>query len=297
MRVTQNMISNNLLRNISRSYQELDKYMNQLSTGKKITKPSDDPVIAMKGMGYRSEVKQVQQFQRNLNEVYNWFDNTDAALDKATLALQRVRELTVQASNGTNDDTELESIAKEIRQIGEHLKEIANTKINDKYIFNGTNTNESPFDDSGNFVPNTESVKIEVSKGTLLKVNVDPKEVFGVTDDNQDYVDVFTTIEKLTEVLENGNSDEIDAYLGKLDQHITQVLNARADLGARMNRVELIENRLDQQEVIATQMMSNNEDVDYTEAITKLITQESLHRAALSAGARIIQPTLLDFLR
>jgi len=64
-----------------------------------------------------------------------------------------------------------------------------------------------------------------------------------------------------------------------------------------MNRVELIENRLDQQEVIATQMMSNNEDVDYTEAITKLITQESLHRAALSAGARIIQPTLLDFLR
>lgn len=297
MRVTQNMISNNLLRNISRSYQELDKYMNQLSTGKKITKPSDDPVIAMKGMGYRSEVKQVQQFQRNLNEVYNWFDNTDAALDKATLALQRVRELTVQASNGTNDDTELESIAKEIRQIGEHLKEIANTKINDKYIFNGTNTNESPFDDSGTFVPNTESVKIEVSKGTLLKVNVDPKEVFGVTDDNQDYVDVFTTIEKLTEVLENGNSDEIDAYLGKLDQHITQVLNARADLGARMNRVELIENRLDQQEVIATQMMSNNEDVDYTEAITKLITQESLHRAALSAGARIIQPTLLDFLR
>ena len=297
MRVTQNMISNNLLRNISRSYQELDKYMNQLSTGKKITKPSDDPVIAMKGMGYRSEVKQVQQFQRNLNEVYNWFDNTDAALDKATLALQRVRELTVQASNGTNDDTELESIAKEIRQIGEHLKEIANTKINDKYIFNGTNTNESPFDDSGTFVPNTESVKIEVSKGTLLKVNVDPKEVFGVTDDNQDYVDVFTTIEKLTEALENGESDEIGAYIGDLDQHINQVLNARADLGARMNRVELIENRLDQQEVIATQMMSNNEDVDYTEAITKLITQESLHRAALSAGARIIQPTLLDFLR
>ena len=82
-----------------------------------------------------------------------------------------------------------------------------------------------------------------------------------------------------------------------MDIGINNIVNARAELGARMNRLELVENRLSEQEVIATQTMSQNEDIDYAKAITELITQESLHRAALSAGARIIQPSLVDFLR
>src|SRR5690606_29562112 len=124
----------------SNSYGKMDTYMNQLSTGKKITKPSDDPVVAIKGMGYRTEVLKIEQFKRKTNEMHNWFDNSDAALDKATQALQRVRELAVQASNDTYDDHERESIAQEVEQLKEHVIELANTKVNDKYIFNGVHT-------------------------------------------------------------------------------------------------------------------------------------------------------------
>lgn len=308
MRVTQTMLSNNMLRNLMKSQAQMDKYFTQIYTGKKISRPSQDPVIAMKGMFYRTQVAEVEQYRRNLGEVHNWMENTDAALDKATQVMHRLSELAVQASNDTNGEQERESIKKEVLQLKEHLIEIVNTNVNGKYIFNGNKTNEKPInvlvnndgdliDEDGNLIsagefpvltnPNSGSVMIEVSKGTELQVNLDASELF-----NKDFFEVINTF---ISNLENGT--DIDQSIGQLNEKMAEIVDARAELGARMNRVELIETRLAEQEVIAKRIMSDNEDVHFEEAITNLITQESLHRAALSAGARIIQPTLVDFLR
>ncbi|WP_138419479.1 flagellar hook-associated protein FlgL [Aquibacillus sediminis] len=301
MRVTQGMLSNNMLRNVSNSYSNLGKYMDQLSTGKKINKPSDDPVVAMKGMNYRSQVSDIEQFQRNIGEVHNWMDNSDSALDKSTQALQRLRELATQAANGTYEEGQRENIAEEVDQLKEHLVEIANTKVNNKYIFNGTATTgtdgEPPvsIDDDGTIdqlSTNTNTVKIEVADGTNLPVNVNPEEVFG--DENSN---VFKDVEAFSQALKDDDQAGLEDALNNLDNRIDDVVSVRADLGARMNRVELIENRIKDQEVTATRMMSDNEDADMEEVIMNLTTQESVHRAALSAGSRIIQPTLMDFLR
>ncbi|WP_068673080.1 flagellar hook-associated protein FlgL [Oceanobacillus sp. Castelsardo] len=288
MRVTQGMISNSLLHNLSNSNSKMEKYMNQLSTGKKITRPSDDPVVAMKGMGYRSEVLQVKQYQRNTNELHNWYDNSDAALDKATQAMQRVRELAVQASNGTYDEDERKSIAQEVAQLKEHIIEIANTQVNDKYIFNGSHTDAPLVKENGADFDTYVPVEIEVSKGTTLTASVNGQDVFE---------GLVNTLDTFVNQLNSDDTNGINNSIGEISTGIDKIINARADLGARMNRLELVENRLNEQETIATKTMSNNEDVDYAKTITELITQESIHRAALSAGARIIQPTLLDFLR
>ena len=283
-----------MLKNLSRSYSNLDKYSDQLSTGKKVNRPSDDPVVAMKGMNYRSQLTEVEQFQRNLGEVYNWMDNSDSALDKATQALQRLRELAVQASNGTYEENQRESIAKEVDQLKEHLIDIANTKVNNKYIFNGTDTKNAPVSvDSVTGVVtaagSTSEVLIEVSSGTKLQANINPQNVFADQ--------LFADITKFSDALKSNNDSELQTALGNVDTHIDNVVNERADLGARMNRLELVENRLAEQEIIATRTMSDNEDIDMEKVIMNLTTQESIHRAALSAGSRIIQPTLLDFLR
>ncbi|WP_099159877.1 flagellar hook-associated protein FlgL [Virgibacillus ndiopensis] len=296
MRITQGMLSNNMLRNLSNSYSSLDTLMNQLSTGKKINRPSDDPVIAMKGMNYRSQVVEVEQYLRNTNEVHNWMDNSDAALDKGTQALQKLRELAVQASSDTYDEEERKNIMEEATQLKEHLIDIANTKVNGKYIFNGTNTNKAPFDENGNNVSTTTNpVVIEVAKGTKLQANVDPSSVFSGDPDTAG--DLFADIDSFINALNSNDQDGIEQSIETLDGNINNVINARADLGARMNRLDLVENRLSQQEIIAKKTMSENEDIDYEKVITELITQESIHRAALSAGSKIIQPTLLDFLR
>ncbi|RCW74727.1 flagellar hook-associated protein FlgL [Saliterribacillus persicus] len=304
MRVTQGMLTNNMLRNLSNSYGSLGKYMEQLSTGKKINRPSDDPVIAMKGMNYRTQVKNVEQYQRNIGEVHNWMDNTDSALDKVQKGLSRLRDLAVQGSNGTYEDGQRGSIASEVDQLKQHLVEIANTKVNNKYIFNGTGTtgtidgagDEQPpvtLDADGNVVTvptNNGAVNIEVSNGSKIQANIDPTNLFSE--------DLFKDMEDFAAALRNGaDTDALGAFIGTIDGHIDNNVNERADLGARQNRIELIENRVLEQEVTAKNMMSNNEDADMEKVIMNLTSQESVHRAALSSGSRVIQPTLLDFLR
>ncbi|MFD1173697.1 flagellar hook-associated protein FlgL [Oceanobacillus picturae] len=290
MRITQGMLSNNMLRNLTSSYSKMDTLMDQVSTGKKINRPSDDPVIAMKGMGYRTELKQIEQYKRNTSEVHNWMDNTDSALDKATQTMQKLRELAVQASNDTYDASERENIMNEVTQLKEHMMDIANTSVNGKYIFNGTDTETPPVNENGEFDPSSTSpVLIDVAGGTKLQANVNPEDVFGN--------DLFANIDSFIADLESNDQEAIEGNISSLQGGIDNIINARADLGARMNRLELVENRLSEQEIVATQTMAENEDVDYEKAITELITQESLHRAALSAGSKIIQPSLIDFLR
>ncbi|GGF31279.1 flagellar hook-associated protein 3 [Halobacillus andaensis] len=291
MRVTQGMLSNNMLRNLSNSYGEMGKFQEQLSTGKKISKPSQDPVVAMKGMNYRSQVGQVEQFQRNIGEVHNWMDNSDSALDEGTQAIQRIRELNVQASNGTYSDNERADVAKEVRQLKEHLGEIANTEVNGKYIFNGENTTEKPVNmDDFTINSNDSPVELEVSSGVKLQANVTPSAVFNE--------DLFSDIEKFASDLENGaGEDELGSSLSQFDDHVNSFVGERADLGARMNRVELIEDRLGSQEESAKRMMSDNEDAEIEKVITDLKTQESVHRAAMGVGARVMQPSLMDFLK
>ena len=111
MRVTQSMLSNNMLRNLSGSYNKMAKLQEQINSGKKITRPSQDPVVAIKGIGYRTDLNKVEQYQRNLGEVNNWLDSSDDALDKVGIALHRVQELVTQASTDTltpDDRTKIE---------------------------------------------------------------------------------------------------------------------------------------------------------------------------------------------
>ena len=82
MRVTQSMLTNNMLSSLSNSYEKMGKLQDQISSQKKINRPSDDPVVAMKGISYRRNVQEVEQYKRNYSEAYNWIDNSDASLDQ-----------------------------------------------------------------------------------------------------------------------------------------------------------------------------------------------------------------------
>jgi len=300
MRVTQSMLQNNMLNNLFKSQSNMDKYLKQITTGKKINRPSDDPVIAMKGISYRTEVTESEQYTRNATEVWIWFDHSDDVLGKSTKAMQRMEELANQAANGTNTQDELNSIKKEIEQLKEQMIEMANTQVNGKYIFNGTDTDkplikrekndngevELEFNDGDG---REEAVKIEVSKGINMEVNMSPEGVFD--QELFDHIDGFIT------ALENGDDGALNDSLANLQDSSSNIIQSRAELGARMNRLELIEDRLENQVIIAKDTMAKNEGVEFEEAVTNLLTQEVIHRAALSAGSKIIQPSLVDFLR
>ncbi|SHP78797.1 Hook-filament junction protein [Mycobacteroides abscessus subsp. abscessus] len=293
MRVTQGMLASNSLRNLSNSYTQIGKYQDQLATGKKITKPSDDPVVAMKGMYYRSNLSEVEQYKRNLSESYLWMENSEAGVEHVNEALQRVRELTIQGANGTLSESDKEAVAREIEQIKKDIVTVANTQVAGRYIFNGTNTSQPPVTDDGTSAPQTNlnmnDYMVEVSRGVSLKANINPENVFSQK--------LFDTLQGIQESLDGTSSGDLNSLLGDLDNQMDKLSAERSELGARYNRLEMVESRISTQEVIATRVLSDNEDADLERVIVDLTTQESIHRAALSVGARIIQPTLMDFLR
>jgi flagellar hook-associated protein 3 FlgL len=289
MRVTQSMLSSNFLKNLTNNYEKMGKLQDQIASQKKISRPSDDPVVAMKGMAYRTNLQEVDQYKRNFTEAHNWIDNSDSALDEATQAMQRIRELTVEASNGTLEDSQRKSIADEVSQLQDHLSEIANTKVGNKYIFNGTDTSSKPVNLANNqFSTNTSPVKIELSKGTYIQVNAGSS-IFGSQ--------LFSNLQNLVNDLNSNNPSNIGKYIDTIDSDTSKIINERATIGARSNRIDLMEDRVNQQEVTATKMMSTNEDADLDKVITDFTSQQSAYRAALGIGANIIQPTLLDFLK
>lgn len=295
MRVTQSMLTNNTLRNLSNNYSKMSNYMDQLSSGKKISRPSDNPTIAVKAMGYQSQLMEMEQYNRNINEAHHWLDNTDAALDESTKVLQRMRELAVWASNDTLNEQERKDISVEAKALKEQLVTIGNTKVNGKYIFNGLDPSEEPIIKNGDeiisYPTDTKAVMFDVSAGVSLKVNVDSSDIFGK--------DAFDRIQGFIDELEASPIDQtkIAASISNIDENINDVLSVRAELGARMNRLDLIENRLSSQELLTTDMKAKNENIDYEEIITKFMSQENVHRAALASSSKLIQQTLIDFLR
>ncbi|MEK4228425.1 flagellar hook-associated protein FlgL [Solibacillus sp. FSL H8-0538] len=300
MRVTQSMLSSNMLRNLNSSYGKMSKLQDQINSGKKITRPSDDPVITIKGMGYRTDLGKVEQFIRNTNEANAWMDTTDDALAQVGDRLKRVQELVVQAANGTNTAEDRDKIKSEMEQIQLHMRDVANTKISDKYIFSGTNT-QKPLYKSGDSMINPEitaptgEVRMEVFDGIQLTVNSPGKTLFSqINSVLDDVLGALTSNDgsKLSSLLGDGSS-----ISKSLSSAHNSALELQADIGAKQNRLEIMENRLSMHEINVTKQMSNNEDVDYAEAITQMTTHESIHQAALSVGAKIIQQTLVDFMR
>ena len=292
MRVTQSMIASHSLRNISQSYGRISASLEQMSSGKKISKPSDDPVIAQRGMYYRANLNEITQYNRNLSEAFLWMDNSEAAMEQANSNLQRIRELVVQASSDTNTVEDRLAIAKEIDQLKADLVEVANTKVSERYMFNGTNVTEPPvaIDDAGNVTVNAADTAylVEVSRGSQLNVNANLNALLGQG--------LFDTISEISAEL-TGDDTDLDALLADLDGHMSAFSAERSDLGARYNRLELLESRIQYQEDLAAKALSDNEDIDLEKIITDYSNQKAVHEAALTVGSNLIQRSLVDFLR
>jgi flagellar hook-associated protein 3 FlgL len=294
MRVTQNMLNNNMLRNLHNSMGNMNKLQEQLSSGKKISKPSDDPVIAARAVYYRSAVIENEQYVSNLNQARSWLEMSDKSLEEGNNVLQRVRELLIYSGDPALGPDSLKAMATEIAQLKDHLGTVANQTINGRYIFAGTDTLTPPYDKAtGDFTnTNSEQISLEVSQQIFLPINPNGQAVFNYPDPANN---VFKLLDKIITDLSNGQP--VTQYLDDMTSQIDNMVRERAALGARQNRVDLIEDRLLTEGVTITELMSENEDADIAKVITDLKTQENVHRAALGAGARIIQPSLLDFLR
>lgn len=303
MRITNNMLVNNMLRNIGRNQLRMDRYQNMLATGKKILVPSDDPIVATRALKLRTNVAEIRQFKTNVTDGVSWLQVTENALSDVGDTLQRMRELAVQASNGTNNPEETQKIGEEVKQLRGQIINLANSTYAGRNVFSGFKTNQKLIDpETGEFnidVDNAERIIYEIGIGDNINVNVAGGDVFnnGASATGGNVGKMLQDIDDFIAALDVGDFDAISIAITELDDNKGNLLRVRAGVGARINRLELTANRLDNDDWNFTKLMSENEDVDMAEAIMHLKNEENVYMASLSAGARIIQPTLVDFLR
>lgn len=292
MRITQQMLSSNMVTQMNRNLTNLEKANQQVSTGTRINKPSDDPMGTEKSLKLSSQLADNEQYERNTDYAMSWMEMTEQSLSSISNLMQRASELGVQASNGTNSPQELETMAKEFKQLREELKGLANTKLDGKYIFNGQKTDQPVgIDQDGNVSFDNQSINQRISPFSDVKINVDAGEVF----DGQ--VNLFKVLDEFSTALSSGDKKGMNTVLGKIEDGAEQVLTSWTGMGARQSRVESMNQRLKDENLAVQSFLSKNEDVDLAEAIMKLKTEESVYQASLAASAKIIQPSLLDFLR
>lgn len=295
-RITQGMLNTQLMRNLNANLGRLETTQNQLATGRRINRPSDDPVGISYAMRYRSEISANDQYIENVDSAISWLEITDSSLDQAGNVMQRVRELTVQAANGTNPQAALDAIESEVNQLYEQLVNIGNSEFNGKHIFNGQMTDIPPYTPAtaGSIATDTGKIKFEIGVGVRIDANVSGDTIFGSqgTTDN-----AFQIMNDLKVALKAGDFQGISNTLGHMDSRINKFLEVRADVGAKMNRVQLSHGRLEDININLQSLQSKVEDADMAELITTLKTDENVYQASLSVGAKIIRPSLIDFLR
>lgn len=304
-RVTQGMINNQLLRNLGSNLTRMNNLQNQLSTGRKINAPSDDPVGITFSMRYRTELAANDQYQRNVDSAISSLEYVDTTLGQAGEVMQRIRELAVQGATDTNPQTARDAIKNEVKQLYDQLLSIGNSRFNGKYMFNGEKTDIQPYPtaaltDGEDVVKaqdtNTDNAEVlfHVGAGIQMPVNITGATFFGEagTDNN-----AFQAISDLYYSLDEGNTAGVSDALGKLEERIDAMLQTRSEVGARMNRIELIQDRLVDIDTNLQTLQSKTEDADIAEVITNLKMGENVYQSSLSVGASLIKPSLVDFLR
>lgn len=302
-RVTSNMMNSQLLLNLNRNAQQMNNTQNQLSTGRKINKPSDDPVGITYSLRYRSQLASNEQYTKNVDSAVSWMDFNDTVLSQTTEVVQRLRELTVKASTGSNPQSALDAISQEISQLKEQLVDIANSQLNGKYIFNGEKFDSIPYTDGvdpSSIETDTGEVVYTVGENVKMSINLNGNDVFGAADDAvtaQTSDNIFSIINRLiTNLSSSGDQSKISDELAKLDSRANKLLTIRAEVGAKTNRIELLQSRLSDLNINLTSLQSKTEDADYAKLILESKVQENIYNASLSAGAKIIQPSLVDFI-
>lgn len=300
LRVTQSMMHMQLTRNLNRNLTQMEQLQQQTTTGRKINKASDDPVGITYSLRYRTELAANEQYQKNVDSALSWLDFNDTVVSQAGDVLQRVKVLATQGANGTNPDIALDNVKNEIEQLKQQLIDIANSKLNGKYVFNGEQFDQPPYDaalDLKSVTTDTGAVKYAVGVNVQLDINFTGNQIFGAADPAGTGNNMFSVLDRVISALGTGDYSAVSDEIPNIDANMDRLLSVRSEIGARVNRVELMQNRLADLGINLTDMQSKVEDADFEKLLIDTKINENIYQASLSVGAKVISKSLVDFLR
>ena len=296
-RITQRTVAQRSTGNLQLALRRLSQTQEKLSSGRELSRPSDNPVGTVSALRFRADIRKTEQYVRNAEDGLGWLGAADQTLTTAMEQIRRVRDLTLQGANDSNGPSERRAMAVEILAIRDSLIGAANTQHLGRPLFGGTSDMATPYDAAGTYqVPGAAGAGVvnrTVAPGEEVRVNITGPEVFGAGATN--LFNVLTNI--ANDMLANNPTNLGGSHLIDLDARATDVTSALGEIGARYNRVETMKLRASDAINTLKSSLSEIEDTDLPKTIMDLQLQETAYQAALSATARVLQPSLVDFLR
>jgi flagellar hook-associated protein 3 FlgL len=291
-RITQRLITAHSLSALQTGLNRLSVTQEQMSTGRTINRPSDNPTGTNDAMRLRASLAAKTQYSRNAEDGTSWLNDADSTLTSMLDEVSRARDLILQGtSDGNNDASSRQALATELTQIRAGLLDQANAQHLGRPLFGGTTAGSAAYDSSGTFVGDTNDVNRTVGDGVTVAVNVTGPQAFAAGG-----TDLFAVLDSAISKL-SSNSSAVSTDLTDLDAVTGSMKTALSTVGSRTNRIDTASNILDSTTLDTKSALSDVENVDIASAIVDLQMQEVAYQASLGATSKVIQPSLMDFLK
>lgn len=301
MRITEGMTNRVVLHDLGKTKASLTRLQREISSGKRITRPADDPFGTGRTLQLSGELEGFKQYKANVDDGLGWVTATETALARITDTVQRARELLVQGGNDSNGQVAREGIAAEIEALTEAVKQEADVTYDGRYIFAGTETETRPYElgTADEYAGNGGQIMRAIGAGVALPVNVDIQTLLGngaAAGDNK----LLDVLRDIATDLRGGTAENAENLRGtdleRLSANLDELTRVRAVVGATTNRLQTAGTRLEQLEEASLNQLSQVWNVDMAEALVNYSTQQAGYETALRAGSTLIQPSLMDFL-
>ena len=302
MRVTTNTMTNSIVRYLTSQNEALFERQTIISSGKKINKPSDDPIGMGRVLDYRQTINTIEQYETNIQRGQTRLDVSETNLKLIDDLLEVVRGISQEENAGTTESRLM--AAENVKNIFDQVLDMTNSKLNGNYMFSGYQTKTAPFsrDDSQpttilkfsvTYNGDGGNVKYIVAENTEVTMSADGEAMFH----DPAGVSLFDAMRDLIVGLENDDAAAIAAQQDILDQARTQLDNIRGASAPISYQLGTTENHWQNYKPKIEQLLAKQEDADITKAIVELQSLELAYQTTMATTARIIQPGLLNFLK
>jgi flagellar hook-associated protein 3 FlgL len=291
-RITQRSLSQSTVAGLQANLARLQATQARLSSGRAIQRPSDSPTGTMAALRLRSDLDRYTQLNRNADDGKARLGTADNALTDGLALLREARDAVLQGANGSLSATDREALAAQVDGLRTSLLAVANTKYLQSPIFAGTAGASNAYDAAGAYQGDAGTVSRTIAPGVKVTVNATGEEVFGTAGS-----DIFTVLADISNDLRTNPSALTSTDLDRLDAGYLRMQNALASVGSRYHQIEIMQDRNQANQLETQNQLSEVEGVDVPAAIVDMQLQEMSYQAALGATAKVLQPTLMDFLR
>ncbi len=289
MRVANKTIYDMVRFNLGIASEEMNNANRIVSSGKRISDLSDDPVGLTQSLNIKSVLSGLDQMGRNISLGKSWLASSESALSHVQELISDAKALSVQMASGTTGATQRASASLTVQNILDEIVSLANTEVGGRYIFSGSKTDTAPFSSDGTtYNGNDEPFAVKIGRDATVQVGRDGEEVFGT---------IFTTLSDLIDDLNGNNVAGIQASLTGLTAHFNEMSSKISDIGSKASRMEIKENIFQDLKIVNTDRLSAIEDADIAEAIIDLKEKELAYQAALASSSKVMQLSLVDYLK